>query len=132
MNIQEYLKITDVQFKDTFFALEKIVMRIFPKAEAGFYFAAPSFRVRLGKEEIKNWQGTMDPNYLCIGLARRARGISFYLYNPQDYYWLEKKKLELTKIGFKVMRACLAWNKKQSFPMETIESFLKELKNKLV
>lgn len=124
--IAAYLAKTDPAFQKTYAAVKKIVKKYFPNAKEGFAYGIPGFTSRTTKTLIKDWPGTMDPNFVMIGLARRAQGITLHGWCG-DYYFLEKHAPMLTKAGFKVMRGCVQWNKKAEYPMDVVEKLIAEM-----
>ncbi|MBM2827383.1 MAG: hypothetical protein HW403_1447 [Dehalococcoidia bacterium] len=120
-----YLKETSARFQQVHGNLDKIIVEAFPSAELVFEYNMPSCRVRITKEPITVWKGTIDPNYLFIAIVERKSGITLHLWDPRDYYGLEAVKDELTKVGFKVMRGCIHWNRKADYPIETVEKLIR-------
>lgn len=127
-NLTGYLDKSHDGFRQVYVELEKVVMAVFPNAERAFAYDMPGFEIKMSDKEIKDWKGTIDPNHLQIFLAQRKSGITLHIWNPLDYYGLDGKRDELTKAGFKVMRGCLQWNRKQPYPMEAVKNLLCSIK----
>ncbi len=123
-----YLDRGSERFRQVYVELAEIVREVFPSAEAAFAYKMPGFRIKVTRREVKEWKGTIDPNYLQLFLVERQQGITLHVWNPADYYGLDKRKEELTRAGFKVMRGCLQWNKKQVYPLETVQVLLESIK----
>ena len=121
--VTDYLAKTDAEFQKTYAAVKKMVKKYFPHAKEVFGYGIPGFTARTTKTLIKDWPGTMDPNFAMIGLARRAQGITLHGWCG-DYRFLEKHKPMLTKAGFKVMRGCVQWNKKAAYPLPVVEKLI--------
>ncbi len=118
--VTDYLANTDPAFPKTYAAMKKIVKQHFPNAKESIDYGIPGFTARTTKVLIKDWPGTMDPNFVMIGFARRAQGITLHGWCG-DYHFLEKHAAMLTKAGFKVMRGCVQWNKKAPYPLPVVE-----------
>jgi hypothetical protein len=123
-----YLDKSPDSFQQLFAALAKVVKMVFPNAEKTFAYNMPGFRIKVSDKEIKDWKGTIDPNYLQIFLVQRKSGVTLHIWNALDYDGLDRKRDELTKAGFKVMRGCLQWNRKQAYPMKVVETLLNSIK----
>ncbi|MSQ41012.1 MAG: DUF1801 domain-containing protein [Dehalococcoidia bacterium] len=123
-----YLDKNPESFRQLYGELATVVAAIFPNAEKACAYNMPGFRVRVSDEEIKDWKGTIDPNYLQIVLMQRKSGVTLHIWNPLDYDALDRKRDELIKAGFKVMVGCLQWNRKQAYPMDVVERLLNSLR----
>lgn len=121
--IATYLAKTDPTFQKTYAAVKKMFKKYFPNAKEVFSYGMPGFQSRTTKTLIKDWPGTMDPNYSYVFLARRAAGITLHGWCG-DYRLLEKHATMLTKAGFKVMRGCVQWNRKADFPLDVVEHLI--------
>ena len=130
-HLSGYLDNSSDRFRQVYSELAGTVQRVFPNAENAFAHEMPGFKVKVSHKEIKDWKGTINPNYIQIYLVERKNGITLHIWNPLDFYGLDKKREELTKEGFKVMRGCLQWNRKQVYPMETVESLLASIQRQL-
>ena len=119
------------RFKQVYADIEAVVRGIFPTAERVVAYKMPGFKIRIGDEGVKSWRGTIDPNYLQLFLVERKSGITLHLWNPRDYDGLERRRAELSAVGFKVMRGCIQWNRKQAYPVETVRSLLESVKQHL-
>ena len=71
---------------------------------------------------LEEARGTIDPRFVHVLIAERKAGLTVHLWNPVDYYWLDTQKEALQRAGFKVMRGCVQFNRKQPFPFDTMES----------
>lgn len=121
--VKAYLAKTDSEFQKTYAAVKKMVKKYFPNAKEFYEYGISGFKARTTKTLIKDWPGTMDPNFAYIGLARRTQGITLHGW-CSDYYFLDKHKTELAKAGFKVMRGCVQWNKKAPYPLPVVEKLI--------
>lgn len=122
-DVKTYLASKDPEFRKTYAAFKKIVKKYFPNAKESVEYGIPGFTARTTKTLIKDWPGTMDPNFAMIGLARRAQGITLHGW-CSDYRFMEKHAAVLTKAGFKVMRGCIQWNKKAPYPLPVVEKLI--------
>ncbi len=115
------------RFKKIYAKLKEIVMREFPNATEGEAFGMRGFRAKITKEDIKEWKGTMNPNYFFVCPVERKAGITLHIWYPVDYYALDKIRKEYEEAGFKVMRGCLQWNRKSEYPIHMIEDLVKNI-----
>jgi hypothetical protein len=76
---------------------------------------------------IESWKGTIDPNFIHIGVAERAAGITLHLWNPYNPACLKDNFKPLTAAGFKVMVGCLQFNRKAEFPLQAVTPLLDDL-----
>lgn len=121
-----YLKSSPPAFQETFVQVDRIVRRTFPSAKAVFQWGMPGWSIqRKHAPDPAEVKGTMDPRFIAILLAARKQGITLHLWNPADYYGLDRSKAELVEAGFKVMRGCLQFNRKQPYPIAVVEKLLK-------
>ena len=126
INMTELTQQSD-RFKTIYVKLREIIMKEFPNATEGIMYDMHGFRERITREDIADWPGTMDPNYLYVGLVERKAGITLHIWNPSNYYGLDRIRKDYEKAGFKVMRGCLQWNKKAEYPIEMIEDLIKNI-----
>jgi len=119
------------RFKKIYARLKDVVMKEFPNATEGIMYDMHGFKAKITKEEITNWKGTMNPNYFYTCLVERKAGITLHIWNPKDYYGLEKIKKEYERAGFKVMRGCIQWNKKAEYPIDMVEDLVKNIARKV-
>ena len=124
---KSYLQKTAARFQAVFEELEDVIVDVFPSAEPVFEYGMTGWRVRITSRPITAWKGTIDPNYLFIAIVERKSGITLHIWDPRDYYGLERVAEELTGVGFKVMRGCIQWNRKADFPLETVKNLLRRL-----
>jgi len=122
-----YLGKSSDRFRQVYSELERVIEGVFPRGEQAFAYKMPGFRVKVSGREITGWKGTIDPNYLQIFLVERKSGITLHIWNPLDFYGLDKRREELTQAGFRVMRGCLQWNTKRAYPMETVKGLLESI-----
>jgi hypothetical protein len=115
-----------VAFDETFAQVEDVVQRIFPQAQTYEDFGIRGWKVPLENPPV-GIKGTIDPNFVYIGLADRKAGPTLHIWHPKSYYWLDEHRDELTAAGFKVMRACLPYTKKRPYPIEVIEKLLRTI-----
>lgn len=73
---------------------------------------------------IPNWKGTIDPNFVHVGVAERKAGITLFLWNPAEPQILRLHAEELAAAGFKVMVGCLQFNRKSAFPLDAVVPIL--------
>lgn len=128
LNVQNYLKSTSENFRHTFREVGRVVKKVFPHSQEIFEYHMPGWKIATYREVPKNWRGTLDPRWMMILLVERKAGVTLHIWNPSDYYYLDKHKAFLTSAGFKVMRGCLQFNKKQAFPIEAVKQLLKKIK----
>ncbi|HLE47567.1 MAG TPA: hypothetical protein VI818_04650 [Candidatus Thermoplasmatota archaeon] len=113
-------------------AIGAALKTFFPEAKAVEEWGMLGWRTRLAWEPPREaFRGTMDPRYLSVFLAERKQGITLHLWNPLDYYGLEKKKADLTKAGFKVMRGCLQFNRNSDYPVDAVMALLAGIREKV-
>jgi uncharacterized protein YdhG (YjbR/CyaY superfamily) len=118
-----YLAQASERFRATFAALEQAVAARFPSAQPCFEWSLPGWRVPL-LHVPPHPTGTFDHTCVVILLADRKAGITLHLWNPANYRFLDEHKAELTGAGFKVMRGCLQFNRKQPYPVEAVDTLL--------
>jgi uncharacterized protein YdhG (YjbR/CyaY superfamily) len=123
---EAYLAEQPSDFRRTYDALRNKVAQLFPNAIPLFEYGMPGFRVPITQTRIEKWKGTIDPNYLHMGLVQRKRGVTFHIWNPKDDGYLQKNEERLSSAGFKVMRGCVEWNRKAAFPIAEIEKMLED------
>jgi hypothetical protein len=99
--------------------LDREIRARFPQAEAMFEYNMHGWRVSRPKR-IETWKGTIDPNFLHVYLAERKNGITLHIWNPYDPYGLSKRAKALQAAGFKVMRACVVYNRKGEYPIGAV------------
>jgi hypothetical protein len=118
-----YLEQASENFRAVFSAVESVVRKRFPNAEATFESGMPGWKVP--REHVPEARiGTIDPAYVWIFLAERKAGITLHVWNPADYYFLDQHKAALQQAGFKVMRGCLQFNRKGAYPVAAVERLL--------
>ena len=87
----------------------------------------PGFRAQITNIHKENLRGTFDLNHLQLFLVERKSGITLHIWDPRNYYGLDEVRDELTKIGFKVMRGCLVWNRKREYPVDRMKQLIGSL-----
>jgi uncharacterized protein YdhG (YjbR/CyaY superfamily) len=128
---EAYLAGQSPEFRQAYNAIRDKVTDLFPNAMPAFEYGMPGFRVPITETPIVKWKGTIDPNYLIMGLVQRKRGITFHIWNPNDVDYLQKNEERLSSAGFKVMRGCVEWNRKAAFPVSEVEKMLEDQKREL-
>lgn len=127
----DYLKNTSERFQKVFQTIKTTVLHLAPRAQEVFEWKMPGWKIENQKYNKYNpsmpKQGTIDPRYIHIFLVERQNGITLHIWNPNDYYGLEKNKLELENAGFKVMRGCLQFNRKSEYPVKEIQNLLEKI-----
>jgi len=127
--IDRYLKKASPEFAKIFEELQKTVKQVFPDAEEIFEWGMPGWRVQrkipAPTEPVK---GTIDPRYVTILFVERKGGTSLHVWNPGDFYGLEKERKKLEGAGFKVMRACLEYRRKGEYPLRVLEKVFQAVK----
>lgn len=114
------------RYKETFSRLGEVIEAVFPTAQASFEYNLPGWKIE--RENVQEeTKGTIDPRFVHVLIAERKAGLTLHLWNPADYYWLDKQKEALQGAGFKVMRGCVQFNRKQPFPFDTMESVLRTI-----
>ena len=96
-------------------------------AESTFANGMPGFRARVTDTRQEDQRGTFDPNHLQLFPVERKSGITLRIWGPRNYYGLDEVRDELTKVGFKVMRGCLVWNRKREYPFERMKGLIASL-----
>ena len=76
-------------------------------------------------------RGTLDPNWVQIYLVERKSGITLHLWNPVDFGSMQRRKPELSRLGFKVMVGCMQFNRKSDYPMDSVERLLEDVRRSL-
>lgn len=120
---KNYLITTSDKFQHIHNDLGKVVYEVFPQAEEVFEYKMLEWKIATNREVPKDWIGTLDPRWLTILLVERKGGITLHIWNPADYYFLDKHRALLTSAGFEVMRGCIQYNRKQPYPIKTVETF---------
>lgn len=121
----EYVASASERYRDAYAGVARAVKDAFPKAQATKEFGMPAWRVkRPANAPMPATEGTMDPAFTFVGLVERASGLTLHFWYPGDYYFFEKYGNTLAGAGFKVMRGCLAFNRKQAFPVDVVERLL--------
>ena len=96
-------------------------------AESTFTHGMPGFRARVTDTRKEERRGTFDPNHLQLFLVERKSGITLHIWDPRNYYGLDEVRDEPAKVGFKVMRGCLVWNRKREHPFERMKGLIASL-----
>lgn len=110
--------------------VDAAVRRVFPEAEPVFDYGMRGWQVPR-RVKVESWKGTMDPNWLTIGLAERAQGITLHLWNPCEYGFLKRKAPELAPHGLKAMVGCLQFTRKGDYPVAAVEALLREVRGQM-
>ena len=97
--------------------------RLFPDVEEVFSYGMHGWKVPRRKT-VESRTGTMDPNWLFIGLAERAAGITLHVWNPLDWQGLKAHRAQFEAAGFKVMVGCLQFNRKSEFPVDVVDAMV--------
>lgn len=118
-----YLSRSPESFREAFQRVQEVVLRAFPDAESVFQYGMPGWAIPLANPPI-GIKGTIDPTHISIFLANRKLGPSLHVWHPADYSCVEKHRPELSQAGFRVMRACLEFNRKRPYPIEAVEKLL--------
>ena len=100
-------------------ALDQEIKRRFPNAESRFEYNMHGWKTAR-PVKIESWKGTIDPNFLHMYIAERKNGITFHIWNTYNPYGLKQRSKELTAAGFKVMVACLVYNRKGDYPIGAV------------
>lgn len=109
--------------------VERAVKETFPKAQETKAFGMEGWTIPRPKgAPVPERAGTMPTDRVMVFLAERANGTSLHVWYPGQYDLLGKRKDELGEAGFKVMRACLQYTRKQEYPIEAVSSLLKEIR----
>jgi hypothetical protein len=116
-----------VAFAETFTQVRDVVQRVFPQAEAIEEWGMRGWKVPLVHlpESLK---GTFDMTHLYVLLADRKAGPTLHIWYPGIYHWLDEHKAELAAAGFKVMRGCLPYSRRQPYPIDVVERLLRRIK----
>jgi hypothetical protein len=110
--------------------LEREVERRFPGAEKMFEYGMRGWRVPRRKR-IDTWKGTIDPNFLYIGIAERKQGITLHYWNPLSPGGFDRHAPALAAAGFKVMVGCLQYNRKGDYPIGALLPMLDDTARRL-
>ena len=127
MDTRTYLSAASERFQSVFQELSVAVHKSFPEAEPTFAHGMPGFRAQITNIHKENLRGTFDLNHLQLFLVERKSGITLHIWDPRNYYGLDEVRDELTKIGFKVMRGCLVWNRKREYPVDRMKQLIGSL-----
>ena len=127
VDTRTYLNASSERFQDVFQGLSAAVYESFPEAESTSAHGMPGFKARVTDTRQEERRGTFDPNHLQLFLVERKSGISFHIWDPRNYYGLDEVRDELAKVGFKVMRGCLVWNRKREYPFERMKGLIASL-----
>ena len=130
--VEHYLAKASPRFQEAFRGLETMVKGAFPNALPVFEYKMPGWRIprpKAGAPRLR--EGTIDPDWVHLFLVERKSGITLHLWNPADYYGLERYESDLSKVGLKVMRGCVQFHRKGAFPVSAIEPMLKGVKASL-
>ncbi len=103
--------------------LGRMLATRFPKAEPTFSYNMHGWRMRR-PTDIKDWKGTIDPNWILIGIAERKQGITIHLWNPYDPGCLKKSEPRLKAAGYNVMVGCVNYNRKGDVPLDSLAPIL--------
>ena len=93
-----------------------MVKGAFPNALPVFEYKMPGWRIprpKAGAPRLR--EGTIDPDWVHLFLVERKSGITLHLWNPADYYGLERYESDLSKVGLKVMRGCVQFHPHELF-----------------
>jgi uncharacterized protein YdhG (YjbR/CyaY superfamily) len=117
------------RFRDAYAGVSRAVLRTFPKARPVVEFGMPAWLITRPKGAPRpEREGTMPSDRVFVGLVERKGGVTVHLWYPGDYDLLDRNGAALREAGFKVMRGCLVFNRKQEFPASSIEELLKKVK----
>lgn len=104
-------------------ALGDMLTSRFPKVEPTFAWNMHGWRIRR-PTDIQSWKGTIDPNWILIGLAERKQGVAIHVWNPYDPGCLKKSEPRLKAAGYNVMVGCVNYNRKGDLPLEPLAPIL--------
>lgn len=126
-----YAGTSSERFQKAFADLGALALDVFPSAESIFQWDMPGWKINLVPLDDPNYRGTMDPNFFAIMLVERKSGLTLHIWNPRDYYGLSRSQSELGAAGFKVMRGCLVFNRKQPYPIAAVGDLLRNVRERL-
>ncbi|HUR60940.1 MAG TPA: hypothetical protein VM286_01065 [Candidatus Thermoplasmatota archaeon] len=95
----------------------------FPNVEPTFAWNMHGWRIRR-PTDIRSWKGTIDPNWILIGVAERKQGMAIHLWNPYDPGCLKKSEPGLKAAGYNVMVGCVNYNRKGDVPLASLAPIL--------
>jgi len=99
------------------------VKKRFPKAVPVREYGIDGWQI--ARQKRVEWtHGTVDPNYVLVGVADRKQGPVLHLWNPLDWKGLGKHRTQLEAAGFKVMVGCLQFNRQKPYPMAAVAAVL--------
>ena len=124
--IEQALQDGSDRYREAYSRLGEVVKAVFPTAQAAFEWNLPGWTIER-ENVLEEAKGTIDPRFVHVLIAERKAGLTVHLWNPVDYYWLDTQKEALQGAGFKVMRGCVQFNRKQPFPFDTMESVLRTI-----
>lgn len=104
-------------------ALAVEVRKRFPHATPAREYGIDGWRIRRPRP-VEWTHGTVDPNFVMVGLADRKRATVLHLWNPLDWRGLAKSRSQLEAAGFQVMVGCLQFTRAKPYPMDAIASLL--------
>lgn len=118
------------RFKALHEALDAHMHALFQDAQAVFAYGMHAWKVPR-RREVEWTRGTMDPNWLFVGLAERKAGLTLHVWNPIQYDGLEQRRATLEAAGFKVMVGCLQFNRKSEFPLQATKDLLTAIRRQM-
>jgi hypothetical protein len=105
--------------------LDAYIRALFPDAQPIFDYGMHGWKVPR-RRKVEWTKGTIDPNWLMVGVAERKNGISLHLWNPVESGILSRKRKELEAAGFKPMVGCLQYTRKGEYPVGEVKALLSE------
>lgn len=104
-------------------AFGRMLTSRFRRVEPTFAYNMHGWRIRR-PTDIQDWKGTIDPNWILIGIAERKQGITIHLWNPYEPGGLKKNEVKLKSAGYQVMVGCVNYNRKGDVPLEPLAPIL--------
>ena len=95
----------------------------FAKVEPTFAWNMHGWRIRR-PTDIRSWTGTIDPNWILVGIAERRQGMSIHVWNPYDPGCLKKSEPRLKAAGYNVMVGCVNYNRQGDVPLRALAPIL--------
>lgn len=108
--------------------LGRLLTARFAAVEPTFAWNMHGWRIRR-PTDIRDWKGTIDPNWILVGLAERKQGITIHLWNPYDPGCLKTHEAALKAAGYQVMVGCIAYNRKGDVPVDATVPILDAMRD---
>ena len=127
-----YLRGASERYQDVHAALDVLLTEAFANLERTMLYDMPSWLVARPPEAPRpEREGTLPSDKVYFGLADRKAGVTLNLWYPGDYLLFDHHADALKAAGLKVMRGCLAYNRKTgTFPVEALTPLLDEIKQR--